>query len=82
MSRTALVEAARSDMGEYFARRRALQTLTDAAGNTADGLCLIEVWESMDDLQAFFQNSLAPAQQEFGLDLHPTIFEIHTEIKA
>lgn len=28
----ALVEAARSDMGEYFARRRALQTLTDAAG--------------------------------------------------
>jgi SAM-dependent MidA family methyltransferase len=28
----ALVEAARSDMAEYFARRRALQTLTDAAG--------------------------------------------------
>jgi SAM-dependent MidA family methyltransferase len=27
-----LVEAARSDMAEYFARRRALQTLTDSAG--------------------------------------------------
>lgn len=27
-----LVEAARKDMGEYFARRRAVQTLTDAAG--------------------------------------------------
>ena len=27
-----LVEAARSDMGEYFARRRALEQLTDAAG--------------------------------------------------
>ena len=27
-----LVEAARSDMSEYFARRRALQTLTDTAG--------------------------------------------------
>ena len=28
----ALVEAARSDMGEYFVRRRALEQLTDAAG--------------------------------------------------
>ena len=28
----ALVEIARNDMGEYFARRRALHTLTDAAG--------------------------------------------------
>ncbi len=28
----ALVESARSDMGEYFARRRALEQLTDAAG--------------------------------------------------
>lgn len=28
----ALVESARNDMGEYFARRRALHTLTDAAG--------------------------------------------------
>jgi SAM-dependent MidA family methyltransferase len=27
-----LVEAVRSDMGEYFARRRALEQLTDAAG--------------------------------------------------
>lgn len=29
---SALVESARNDLGEYFARRRALQTLTDSAG--------------------------------------------------
>jgi len=29
---TKLVEAARSDLSEYFARRAALETLTDGAG--------------------------------------------------
>ena len=50
--------------------------LHHAAGPSASGWCVMEVWESQEALERFFQEKLGAALQSAGITAHPTIFEI------
>jgi hypothetical protein len=50
--------------------------LHHAAGPSESGWCVMEVWESQEDLQRFFQDTLGAALQAAGITDQPTTFEI------
>jgi hypothetical protein len=50
--------------------------LYHAAGPTADGFCVIKVWESQEALQRFFDAKLGPVMQEAKINAQPTIFPV------
>jgi hypothetical protein len=53
-----------------------------AAGPSADGWCVVELWESREDLDRFVQDPLRPALQAAGITVQPTIFEVVNAISA
>ena len=46
------------------------------AGPTDGGFCVMEVWESQETLQRFFENKLAQALAAANINVQPTMFEI------
>jgi hypothetical protein len=51
-----------------------------AGGLSATGLCVIEVWESQEALDRFFQEKLGAALQEAGLSVQPRFFQVTNTI--
>ncbi len=56
--------------------------LSHVAGTTADGIVVIEFWESQDALMAFFTQKLEAALLAAGITIRPKPFEIFNEIKV
>ena len=50
--------------------------LYHAAGTSETGFCVVEVWESREALQRFFEQTLSQPLQEAGLDVQPRFFEL------
>jgi hypothetical protein len=50
--------------------------LYHAAGASADGFCVIEVWESQAVVDRFFKEKLGAALQAAGITVQPTLFEV------
>ena len=55
--------------------------LVHAAGQTENGCCIIDVWESEEAI-ARFREVIAPIVQEVGIDDPPEFFPAHTFISA
>ena len=56
--------------------------ISHVAGISETGICVSEVWESMDSLNAFSSEKLGQAMQEAGTTVQPKTFEILNEIKG
>ncbi len=50
--------------------------LYHAGGSTEDGFCVIEVWESQEVAQQFFDEQLGQALQEAGINVQPKFFQV------
>jgi quinol monooxygenase YgiN len=50
--------------------------LYHAAGPSESGFCVIEVWESKDVLDRFFQEKLGAALQRAGINVQPRFFQV------
>lgn len=46
------------------------------AGPSANGWCVVELWESQDALDRFFQERLGQALQDAGITMQSTIFDV------
>ena len=46
------------------------------AGVTPDGVCIIEVWDSREAMQSFFQSNVAAAMADANVEMQPTFFEV------
>jgi quinol monooxygenase YgiN len=55
--------------------------LYHAGGPTDNGWCVIEVWESRDALDRFFQEKLSQALQQAGINVQPRFFEVVNIVK-
>ncbi len=53
------------------------------AGTTADGLCVVDVWESRDHFERFLAERLGEQLQRAGVQQQPQITEvaIHNEVR-
>lgn len=47
-----------------------------AAGPTEGGFCVIEVWDSQEAVQRFFEETLGQALQAANINVQPTTFPI------
>jgi heme-degrading monooxygenase HmoA len=59
--------------------------LSHVAGPTENGWCVVEVWESQEAIQRFFENTLNQALQQAGISTDPsliTTFQVHTQRQA
>jgi hypothetical protein len=55
------------------------------AGPTENGWCVVEVWESQDELQRFFETTLKPALEQAGIDMNEpaaAMFRVHESRQA
>ncbi len=50
--------------------------LYHVAGTSEDGLCVVEVWESQEALQKFFDEKLGAAMQEANINIQPKFFQV------
>ena len=50
--------------------------LSHNAGPTANGWCVVEIWESQEAAQAFFELKLGRALQEAQISVQPTFFQV------
>ncbi len=50
--------------------------LYHAGGPTENGWCVIEVWESQEALDQFFQQKLGKALQEAKINIQPRFFQV------
>ena len=50
--------------------------LYHAAGPIEDGFCVVEIWESQERLQHFFDEQLGQALEEAGFSVQPQFFEV------
>ncbi len=50
--------------------------LYHAGGTAEDGFCVIEVWESQEVAQQFFDEQLGQALQEAGINVQPKFFQV------
>jgi len=57
-------------------RQRPPGLLTHHAGPMADGVCVIETWESQEALQQFFEARLGRALATANVQVQPKMFEI------
>ena len=48
-----------------------------AAGPSADGWRVVEVWESQEALDRFFQEKLGAALQKANISAQPEVFPVH-----
>ncbi len=75
----AIFEAPGHTQAEYDRVRRRVSPdnrllpgmLSHAAGATDGGFCVVEVWESQEALQRFFEQTLRGPLQEAGLNVRP-----------
>jgi quinol monooxygenase YgiN len=58
--------------------------LSHVAGPTENGWCVVEVWESQEALQRFFEDTLNQALQQAGIpmDSPPITFQVHNQRQA
>jgi len=47
-----------------------------AAGATEDGWCVVEIWDSQEGAQRFFDEKLGQALQAANINIKPTFFQI------
>jgi quinol monooxygenase YgiN len=52
--------------------------LYHAGGMSESGICVIEVWESQEVLDRFFQEHLGAALQAAGINVQPRVFQVTT----
>lgn len=50
--------------------------LYHAAGTTENGFCVVEVWESQEALQRFFDQQLGQALQQANISVQPRFFQV------
>jgi len=50
--------------------------LYHAGGSTEAGWCVIEVWESQEALDRFFQEKLGQALQKANINIQPRFFQV------
>lgn len=50
--------------------------LYHVAGQGQNGWCVVEVWESQEALQRFFDEKLGRALQEANINIQPRFFEV------
>ena len=50
--------------------------LSHAAGTSEDGFCVVEVWESREALDRFFEQTLSGPLREAGLNVRPRFLEL------
>jgi quinol monooxygenase YgiN len=55
--------------------------LYHAAGQGESGFYMIEVWESQEAIQQFFQQKLGPALQQANIQVQPTVFQVTNIMK-
>jgi len=53
-----------------------------AAGPTETGFCVIEVWESQEAAQQFFEQKLGQALQKAGFPGQPKFFQVSNTMQA
>ena len=54
--------------------------LHHAAGPSEGGFCVVEIWESQEALQRFFDERLRQATQQAGINVQPRFFQVvHTQ---
>src|SRR3954447_1802925 len=52
-------------------------------GRTPDGIVVIDVWESEEKLNAFFEQRVGPALAAAGVELPPPdVFQVHNMLKG
>ena len=56
--------------------------LYHAAGPTSDGWRVIEVWESQEALDRFFQEKLGAALQQAGITVQPEFFPVYNTMQG
>ena len=57
-------------------RELAPGAISHMAGPSEKGWCVMEVWESQEDLQRFFDDKLGKALQAANINVQPVFFEI------
>ncbi len=55
--------------------------LYHAGGPTANGWCVVEVWESQEAMDRFFQQGLGKALQEANINVQPRSFQVFNIVK-
>jgi len=56
--------------------------LHHVAGTTADGIVVVELWESQEALNTFFAEKLGTAMQAAGITIQPKTFDVINEITS
>ena len=56
--------------------------LYHAGGPSEGGLCVIEVWESQEALNRFFEDQVAQALQDANIATQPKIFRVTTIMQS
>jgi len=56
--------------------------LYHAGGPSADGWCVIEVWESQEALDRFFKEKLGAALQQAKIEIQPQFFQVHNIMES
>ena len=55
--------------------------LFHAGGPTADGWCVVEVWETPEQANRFFEEKLAKAMKRANITIEPKRFDVHNIMK-
>ena len=50
--------------------------LSHAAGTSETGFCVVEVWESQEALQQFFEQAVSQPLQEAGMNVQSRFFQL------
>ena len=56
--------------------------LYHAAGTSETGFCVVEVWESQEALQRFFEQTLSQLLQEAGMNVQPRFFQLSNTMET
>lgn len=56
--------------------------LYHVAGPTENGFRVVEVWESQEAVDRFFQEKLGQALQKANINVQPQVFQVHNIMKA
>jgi quinol monooxygenase YgiN len=55
--------------------------LYHVGGPTENGWCVVEVWESQEAMDRFFQQGLGKALQEANINIQPRPFQVFNTVK-
>jgi quinol monooxygenase YgiN len=56
--------------------------LAHAGGPSADGWRVVEIWESQEALDRFFQEKLGAALQQAKINVQPEVFPVHNLVTS